>query len=79
MKRIAFLALTALIATPALADKGRSSNGAAAATSSPATEATSATKDEPKICRRFENTASRLKAERLCMTKEQWRKFEDEQ
>jgi hypothetical protein len=41
--------------------------------------AAAGTKDERKICRRFENTASRMKAETLCMTKEQWKKYQDEQ
>jgi predicted transglutaminase-like cysteine proteinase len=33
-------------------------------------------KAERKICRTLENSASRMKAEKVCLTKEQWRKFD---
>jgi hypothetical protein len=36
-------------------------------------------KDERKSCRFFDNSASRMKRERLCLTREQWKKFEQEQ
>ena len=36
-------------------------------------------KDERKSCRYFDNTASRMKRERLCLTREEWRKFDEEQ
>jgi hypothetical protein len=83
MKRtllIAPAALLALFATPALADRGRSE----AAASEAAAQTADATPDgkakaEPKICKTFQNTASRLKAERLCLTKDEWRKFDDAQ
>jgi hypothetical protein len=78
MKCIAMIALTALIATPALADRTHSPDTADQAASAPA-NATAGGKEERKICRRFENTASRMKAETLCMTKEEWRKYQDEQ
>ena len=34
-------------------------------------------KGERKTCRMFDNTATRLKRERLCLTREQWKKFEE--
>ncbi|HEX8468801.1 MAG TPA: hypothetical protein VF620_13450 [Allosphingosinicella sp.] len=36
-------------------------------------------KDERKICRFIDATESRMKRERLCFTKAEWRKFEDAQ
>jgi hypothetical protein len=36
-------------------------------------------KDERKTCRTFDNTATRMKRERLCLTREQWKKFEAQQ
>ena len=35
-------------------------------------------RQDRKICRTFENSASRMKAQRVCLTKEQWKKFEAE-
>jgi hypothetical protein len=34
-------------------------------------------KDEKLICKRFENSASRMKSVRACHTKADWRKIED--
>ena len=57
--------------------------GGAVAAKSPQDESASAAaragKDEKKICKRFDNTASRMKSERLCLTKSEWKKFEREQ
>jgi hypothetical protein len=36
----------------------------------------SASKSERKICKRFDNTASRLRSERVCLTKSDWKKFD---
>jgi hypothetical protein len=36
-------------------------------------------KDERKTCKFFDNTASRMKRERICLTREQWKKFEEDQ
>ncbi|MEA3063868.1 MAG: hypothetical protein QOJ27_296 [Sphingomonadales bacterium] len=36
-------------------------------------------KEERKTCRTFDNTETRMKRERLCLTREQWRKFDDAQ
>lgn len=85
MTRQALLAAAAaitMIATPAFAERGRASE--AAATSEAATAPTQASntatpKAERKTCRTFENTVSRLKSERLCLTREGWRKFEEQQ
>lgn len=42
------------------------------------TSASDAGKDkaERKTCRTFQNTVSRVKSEKLCLTREGWRKFE---
>ena len=37
-----------------------------------------AAKSEKKICKTFENTASRMKREKLCLTRAQWKKFDAE-
>jgi hypothetical protein len=34
---------------------------------------------EKKICRSFQNTVSRVKREKLCLTKAEWKKFEADQ
>jgi hypothetical protein len=73
----ASVALAALIATPALANKGHSE--AAATASAASAQPASDDKAERKTCRTFENTVSRLKAERVCLTKEGWKKFEEQQ
>jgi hypothetical protein len=31
-----------------------------------------------KICRNFDNSATRMKRERLCLTRAEWKKFEQE-
>ena len=36
-------------------------------------------KDERKTCRTFDNSESRMNRQRLCLTREQWKKFEAEQ
>ena len=33
-------------------------------------------KGERKVCKRFDNTTSRMRGERVCLTKSQWKKFE---
>jgi hypothetical protein len=75
---LAAAAAVAMIATPALADKGRA-EAAAADTNATSAEASAPAaampKAERKTCRTFANTVSRLKSERLCYTREQWEKF----
>jgi predicted transglutaminase-like cysteine proteinase len=36
-------------------------------------------KGERKICKRFQNSASRTRSERVCLTKTQWKKFQEQQ
>ena len=84
MTRQALLAAAAaftMIATPALAERGHSSEAASTETAMAPTQATPAAdaKAEKKTCRTYQNTVSRMKSERLCLTKEEWRKFEDQQ
>jgi hypothetical protein len=38
--------------------------------------AASEDKGARKICKRFENSASRMRAERLCLTRAEWKKFD---
>ena len=38
--------------------------------------ATASDKGERKICKRFDNSASRMRSEKLCLTKAQWKKFD---
>ena len=78
MRGIALIALAALIATPALAGKGKPEAAAPEATAASQQTAPEA-KPERKTCRTFENTVSRMKSERLCLTREQWKKFEETQ
>jgi hypothetical protein len=33
---------------------------------------------ERKICKRFENSSSRLLSERLCLTRTEWKKFDQD-
>ena len=83
MKRtilIAPAAVLAMLATPAWADRGRSEAAATEAAAQAADASPDAkAKAEPKICKTFQNTASRMKSERLCLTKDEWRKFDDNQ
>ena len=32
---------------------------------------------ERKVCKRLENTGTRMKNDRVCLTKEEWRKLDD--
>ena len=34
---------------------------------------------EKKICRTFQNTVSRVKRERMCLTRAEWKKYQDSQ
>jgi hypothetical protein len=69
-------AAIALIAgVPAHAAKNESTRALAAADAAAGGKA----KEARKTCRLFENTATRMKRERLCLTREEWKKFDDEQ
>lgn len=71
MKTIfASLAAVALIAAaPAGASSGTKSDSAE-------TQDAETPKAEKKVCKNFENTASRMKSTRLCLTKAEWKKFD---
>ncbi|MFN3389524.1 MAG: hypothetical protein ACK40O_11390 [Allosphingosinicella sp.] len=64
---LAAVALTA--AAPAGASSGTKSDAAQ-------TQEAEAPKAEKKICKTYENTASRMKATKLCLTKAEWKKFD---
>jgi hypothetical protein len=79
MRRIALIALAALIATPAMANKGKSQATMPDATASSQQATTTGDKAPQKTCRTYQTTGSHAKPERLCLTKDEWRKFEDGQ
>ena len=66
---LAAAALLAAGSAPAFAKSEGSQNSSGSA-------AASAEAGERKICKRFDNSASRLRSERLCLTKAEWKKFE---
>ncbi|MET1112931.1 MAG: hypothetical protein ABWX67_15550 [Allosphingosinicella sp.] len=72
------LAATAALAmaagTPAVAAKSQNQNQQAVAA-----DAGGGSGGAKKICRTFRNTVSRMKAEKLCLTRAGWKKFEQEQ
>lgn len=68
-------ALALIAGAPAHAAKNESLRALAAADAGSPAKA----KEERKSCRYFDNTASRMKRERLCLTREQWKKFEEDQ
>lgn len=68
-------ALALIAGAPAHAAKNESPRALAAADAGSGAKA----KQERKTCRFFDNTASRMKRERLCLTREQWKKFEEQQ
>lgn len=76
---IAALSLVAA-AAPAAADPAGT---AAAASSSQAYAAgdgsQAAAKPEKKFCRRFDNSARRTQNVTLCLTRDQWKKFDEQQ
>ena len=75
MSRTIFASATALAlltGAPALAAKSQSAETAATANGAKQ-------KAERKICRTFPSTESRMKAERLCLTREGWKKFDAQQ
>lgn len=80
MKSIALIAAAALIATPALANKGRSAATTPDATAASSQSATPNGEKAPqKTCRTYQTSGTHMKPERLCLTKEEWRKFDDNQ
>ena len=63
-------ALALVAGTPAFAAKGQSEQVAGGSAAK--------AKSERKICRTFDASESRMKRTRLCLTREGWKKFEDE-
>ena len=68
-------ALALIAGAPAHAAKNESARALAAADAGTGVKA----KEERKSCRTFDNSASRMKRERLCLTREGWKKFDAEQ
>ena len=69
------VALALLAGGPAFAAKSRSGDSLVAEQGGAAARI----KAERKTCRLFDNTVSRMKRERLCLTREQWKKFDSAQ
>jgi hypothetical protein len=68
-------ALAMVAGTPAFAAKGNQSEQNSAGGGGESAEA----KGEKKICKTFDASENRLNRTRLCLTREQWKKFEAEQ
>ena len=68
-------ALALIAGAPAHAAKNESNRALAAADAGAGAKA----KEERKSCRLFDNTTSRMKRERVCLTREQWKKFDEDQ
>jgi hypothetical protein len=68
-------ALALVAGTPAFAAKGSQSEQASAAAGGQGAE----NKEARKICKTFDASETRMKRTRLCLTRSEWRKFEDEQ
>ena len=64
-------ALALAAGTPAVAAKGSQGDQVAGASDVKA-------KGERKICRTYDASESRMKRTKLCLTREEWRKFDDE-
>jgi putative hemolysin len=85
MIRIAFASAAAaalVAAVPASAERTpveAAANAAATAEGGSAAAATDKEKGERKICKTYENSASRMKREKLCLTRDEWKKFEADQ
>ena len=67
-------ALALVAGTPAFAAKSQGQSQQAIASDSGGGGAT-----EKKICRTFKNTVSRMKAEKVCLTRAEWKKVDAEQ
>ncbi|HLL31724.1 MAG TPA: hypothetical protein VK403_12080 [Allosphingosinicella sp.] len=65
-------ALALVAGTPAFAAKGSQNEQASAAQSA-------GSKSQRKICKTFENTSSRMKQQRVCLTREEWKKYDQGQ
>jgi hypothetical protein len=68
-------ALSLIAAAPAAAGTAAPDGQPAVASPSQASQSP----EGPKICRFIDNTESRTKRQRLCYTREQWKKFDEAQ
>ncbi|HEX8062455.1 MAG TPA: hypothetical protein VF535_04495 [Allosphingosinicella sp.] len=71
-------ALAMVAGTPAFAAKNQNQNQNQQAAMSDSGGGAGVQKDR-KICRTFQNSASRMKREKLCLTRADWKKFEADQ
>jgi hypothetical protein len=71
-------ALVLVAGAPAHAARDQAER-ASATDSADGVAAGAAAKEERKTCRTYANSASRMKRERLCLTRQQWKKFDAEQ
>ena len=76
MRIIPTAALAAVLLTSAPAFAQNSSQAATAATAS-AAQPSKAAAEEKKVCKRLETSGTRM-AERVCLTKEEWKKVEQQ-
>ena len=67
-------ALAMVAATPAFAAKSQGQSQQVVASDAGGGSGTA-----KKICRTFKNTVSRMKAEKVCLTRAEWKKVEAEQ
>jgi hypothetical protein len=74
---LAALILTA--AAPAAPGVAMASNQEQSNAAGSSQESNETAKAERKTCKNFPDTVSRMRTKRLCLTKEQWREFEDAQ
>ena len=65
-------ALALVAGTPAFAAKAQSEQASTASTANYGGK----TKSERRTCRTFIGSASRMKKDRLCLTRAEWKKFE---
>lgn len=80
MKIIATSIAALLLAGAAIPAAAEPAAGAAASQDgASASDQGAAAKAERKTCRRFDNSARRTQAVTLCLTKQEWKKFEESQ
>jgi hypothetical protein len=73
MRYSALITITAamLVSSPVVAKTGTSAGDKP-------TEATASADQQKKVCKKLGTTGSRMAKDRVCMTKEEWKKVEDE-
>ena len=73
------IAALALIAAAPVPSAALASNSQSQASSSGQSGEAPAAKSERKICKTFHMSGSHARAERLCLTRAQWKEFDDAQ